>query len=59
MPKIVDKMDNRIVFLCKSSDKERYEAMCSAIGENPSEHLRDKTIAEVELWEASKGKPSP
>jgi hypothetical protein len=51
-----DIKDNRIVFLCKTTFKEAYTAMCNAIGVDPSKHLREKCEAELALYEASKAK---
>ncbi len=42
----------KVVLLTKSLDDD-YTAMCAALGENQSEHIRGRLETEVEQWKAA------
>ena len=48
-----DRLNERIVVLVPEATKEAYTAMCDAIGENMSEHIRQSWEAELALYRAS------
>lgn len=44
----------RLVVLMTEDEIASYDEMMTAIGENRSEHIRDKLNAEVAIWKAAK-----
>ncbi len=49
-----ERFTERIVTLVTPDFKERYTAMCEAIDENVSEHIRQNWIMELDLYEENK-----
>lgn len=47
----VNKFDDRLAILWHEKSKKKYQDMCTAIGVDMSEHIREKLETEIALYE--------